>query len=316
LPSSSYGTSSSTVYVSDANTGQYAWNRYGLYGTSGLVSDFVDGAVIRTNSLEETNQYLERSASHIYRDSSPEIIHLSTTEAPITHEQRIHVRFLLPPDVPPPGPLIIKEVRPPQPPPLQPLVIHQFTPSVPAPPPIVLRERPPTPPPHIPSETIIKHLPALPVPPRSVVIHRFPAHPERPRDILIERWLPYGPQPERRKIIEHAPPPIAYPEPRNKIIIHGTAEARVVRRFKTLDVVRGNPADYIARYGGTLLDSATLLQQARNAGVFEDITPPPLSSITYTNIRGSSYDYDLYDDIVNRDYSLRDTIVEKRITYN
>ncbi len=90
-------------------------------------------------------------------------------------------------------------------------------------------------------------------------------------DILIERWLPYGPQPERRKIIEHAPPPITYPEPRNKIIIHGTAEARVVRRFKTLDVVRGNPADYIARYGATLLDSATLLQQARNAGVYEDI---------------------------------------------
>jgi hypothetical protein len=38
-----------------------------------------------------------------------------------------------------------------------------------------------------------------------------------------------------------------------------------------LDVARGNPADYKARYGGTLLDSATLLQEARNAGVYEDI---------------------------------------------
>jgi hypothetical protein len=38
-----------------------------------------------------------------------------------------------------------------------------------------------------------------------------------------------------------------------------------------VDVVRENPADYIARYGGTLLDSATLLHQAHNAGVHEDL---------------------------------------------
>lgn len=36
-------------------------------------------------------------------------------------------------------------------------------------------------------------------------------------------------------------------------------------------MVRENPADYIARYGDSLFDSATLVQMARNAGVFEDL---------------------------------------------
>ncbi len=59
--------------------------------------------MIRTHSSEETNQYLERSAKHIYRDTSPETIHHAGSDAPITHEQRILVRFLQPPEVPPPG---------------------------------------------------------------------------------------------------------------------------------------------------------------------------------------------------------------------
>jgi hypothetical protein len=103
LPSSSYESSSSGVYVSDTTTGQYGRHRYGLYGTTGLVSDFIEGAVIRTNSLEETNQYIERSANHVYRDSSPETIHQAAIGEPVTYDQRILVRYLQPPDVPPPG---------------------------------------------------------------------------------------------------------------------------------------------------------------------------------------------------------------------
>lgn len=90
-------------------------------------------------------------------------------------------------------------------------------------------------------------------------------------DIIIERWLPYGPRPERRTIVEEAPPAITYAEPRNKIIIYEGAEARIVREFKKDAVVRENPADYAARYGSSLLDSVTLLQMARNAGVVEDL---------------------------------------------
>ncbi|CAF1630417.1 unnamed protein product, partial [Adineta ricciae] len=147
----------------------------------------------------------------------------------------------------------------------------------------------PTPPPVIPSETIIRQIPAPPPPPRSVIIERFPAAPERPRDIIIERWLPYGPQPERRTIVERVQNTVTYPEPRNKIIIYEGVDARVVRQFEKDGVIREDPAHYVARYGGTLLDSSTLVQMARNAGVFEDLSLPAL---TYSNIREGAINYE------------------------
>lgn len=133
-------------------------------------------------------------------------------------------------------------------------------------------------------------LPALPVPPRSVIIERFPPLPEKPRtdrffscsislvsclsalgDIIIERWLPYGPRPERKTIVEEATAAVAYAEPRNKIIVYEGLEPRVNRKFEKGPVVEGDPYDYAARYGTSLLDSETLIQLARNAGVFEDL---------------------------------------------
>ena len=90
-------------------------------------------------------------------------------------------------------------------------------------------------------------------------------------DILIERWLPYGYQSERRIIVQPAPPPIRYSEPYNKIIIYETGDDHVVRKLEKVGPVKENPDDYMARYMGTLLDSATLVQQARNIGVHEDI---------------------------------------------
>ncbi len=90
-------------------------------------------------------------------------------------------------------------------------------------------------------------------------------------DIIIERWLPYGPVPERRTIVEEAAPAITYPEPRNQVVIYEGVEARVVREFKKDGVVRENPADYVARYGDSLLDLSTLIEMAVKAGVFEDL---------------------------------------------
>jgi len=58
--------------------------------------------VIETNSLEETNRYLERAVD-IYKDSDPLIIRKATVESPVTYQQRILVRYFQPPDVPPPG---------------------------------------------------------------------------------------------------------------------------------------------------------------------------------------------------------------------
>ncbi|CAF4310952.1 unnamed protein product, partial [Rotaria magnacalcarata] len=53
-----------------------------------------------------------------------------------------------------------------------------------------------------------------------------------------------------------------------------------------------DPDDYIARYGRSLLDSATLVHEARNAGVVEDISAPPSSSSITTHKRGNIVDFD------------------------
>lgn len=48
-------------------------------------------------------------------------------------------------------------------------------------------------------------------------------------------------------------------------------KAQIVRRFQNLGVERVNPSEYIARYGAQLEDAQTLVQQARQAGVVEDL---------------------------------------------
>ncbi|CAF5149406.1 unnamed protein product, partial [Rotaria sp. Silwood1] len=166
------------------------------------------------------------------------------------------------------------EVRPPQPPVPPPLRIRQQAPPLPPPPPLVLRERPPIPPPAIASQTVIRRLAALPVPPRSVIIERLPPAPPRPRDIIIERWVPYGPQPRRRTIVQRAAAAQGYAAPRNVIIQYEQAPVRIVRQFQRLGVTAASPAVYIQTYGASLLDAASLLAQARAAGVVEDISAP------------------------------------------
>ncbi|CAF3792488.1 unnamed protein product [Rotaria sordida] len=191
LPSSSYEAATSRLNRYDDTTTRfdrykyqdsfqddlgYTADKYTSYGTRKWMHE----PVINTNSSEETNYYLERLGANIYKDSSPKIIRRARSESPVKQEQRVFVRYLQPPPVPPPGPLIIKEVRPRQPSPPLSLVIREHAPSPPSPPPLILRERPPTPPKYIPSETIIRTLPVLSAPPRSVVIERFPLPPDNP----------------------------------------------------------------------------------------------------------------------------------------
>ncbi|CAF3109059.1 unnamed protein product [Rotaria sp. Silwood2] len=266
----------------------YSPDKYTSYGSK----RWIDDTVINTNSSEETNYYLAKLDMNTYKDTNPKIIRRARSESPVTLEQRILVRYLQPPPLPPPGPLIIKEVRPRQPSPPPPLVIHEYAPPSPSPPPLILRERPPTPPKHIPSETITRTLPPLPVPPRSVIIERFPPPPEKPRDIIIERWIPYEPQPERRTIVEHAPPAIQYPQPSNTIIIHSVAETRILRKYQQLGVTQEDPQAYRARYGSSLLDPETLVRQARKVGVIEDTSPRVLSSSIFTTTRRNAVHFD------------------------
>lgn len=93
-------------------------------------------------------------------------------------------------------------------------------------------------------------------------------------DIIIERWIPYGGQAKRRTIVQRAEAAVRYPAPRNIIVVYDAVRARVIRQFQRLGVAPENPQTYTARYGATLLDSATLVQQARTAGVVEDIVNP------------------------------------------
>ncbi|CAF1471686.1 unnamed protein product, partial [Rotaria sp. Silwood1] len=237
---------------------------------------------------------------------NPQIIRRTTTERPPTYEQRVSVRYLQPPPLPPSGSIIIKEVRPEQPPPPPPLIIREQPPPLSSQPAVILRERPPTPPPILPNETVIRTLPPIPVPPRSVVIERYPPPPEKPRDIIIERWIPYGRQTERRRIVQPAPPPREYPKPSCTIIIYGDVQGRIVRKFEKLDPTNANPEDYVARYRGSLLDPTTLVQQARNLGVVEDITPPvsSLSMNVYpygaNDLRTIAARYDINDTLAQR----------------
>ena len=92
-----------------------------------------------------------------------------------------------------------------------------------------------------------------------------------PGDIIIERWVPYGAQAKRRTVIQRAAAATEYPQPRNIVIVYEAVQARVIRQFQRLGVTQENPQAYLGRYGATLLDSSTLVQQARAAGVVEDI---------------------------------------------
>jgi ribosomal protein S19E (S16A) len=90
-------------------------------------------------------------------------------------------------------------------------------------------------------------------------------------DIIIERWVPYGAQAKRRTIVQRAAAAQGYARPRNIIVVYEAVQARVVRQFQRLGVTQESPQAYLSRYGQSLLDAATLVQQARSAGVVEDI---------------------------------------------
>jgi len=232
------------------------------------------GAAYDASAAAVSQVHYATDAQGLFQDPNPQIIRRANPAGVQTYTQNIRVRFLQPPPVPAPGPLIIKEVRPPQPPVPPPLRLRQVAPPLPTPPPLVLRERPPVPPPVIASQTVIRRLPGLPVPPRSVIIERLPAAPPKPRDIILERWVQYGPQPKRRTLVQRAAAPAPYPAPRNVIIQYEPAQVRVVRNFQRLGVTSYSPAAYVQSYGASLLDAGSLLAQARAAGVVEDISPP------------------------------------------
>jgi hypothetical protein len=76
---------------------------------------------------------------------------------------------------------------------------------------------------------------------------------------------------KRKTIVQRAEAAQAYEKPRNVIIQYEAPQVRVVRQFQRLGVTPENPQAYVQRYGASLIDAQTLIQQARAAGVVEDI---------------------------------------------
>ena len=130
-----------------------------------------------------TGQIAQQQGPNGYKinfDPNPQIIRKHATDA-VTYKQEVAVRYLRPPTPPPPGPLIIKEVRNPALPPAPPIVIRQRPPRPATPPPLIIRERPPQPPPQLAPKLITKPLPPPPPPPRRVIIERMPPLPPKPQ---------------------------------------------------------------------------------------------------------------------------------------
>jgi len=98
---------------------------------------------------------------------------------------------------------------------------------------------------------ITKPLPPPPPPPRRVIIERMPALPPKPQSIIVERWLPYKQQ--KRRVIYQKAPPVQAPAPQKNLIIQweGT-QARVVKEFRNLGIIKADPNTYIQQYGPQL----------------------------------------------------------------
>lgn len=76
---------------------------------------------------------------------------------------------------------------------------------------------------------------------------------------------------KRKTIVQRAEEVKPYPKPRNVIIQYEAPQVRVIRQFQRLGITPENPQAYVERYGASLFDAQTLVQQARAAGVIEDI---------------------------------------------
>lgn len=69
--------------------------------------------------------------------------------------------------------------------------------------------------------------------------------------IIVERWLPYKQQ--KRRVVYQKAPPVPAPAPQKNLIIQweGT-QARVVKEFRNLGIVKADPSTYVQQYGTQL----------------------------------------------------------------
>ncbi|KAL7669038.1 hypothetical protein ACOME3_009709 [Neoechinorhynchus agilis] len=189
-------------------------------------------------------------------DPEPEVVRRQAS-GQVIYKQEVAVRYLKPPTPPPPGPLIIKEVRATQAPPAPPVIIRQRPPRPATPPPMIIREKPPQTPQNCAPKVITRNLPPPPPPPRRVIIERLPPLPPKPRSIIVERWLPYKQQ--KRRVIYQRAPQIQHPEQQKNLIIQWEgAQVKILKEFRNLGIAKVDPNIYVQKFGPSLCHTSAL----------------------------------------------------------
>ncbi|CAF1114019.1 unnamed protein product, partial [Didymodactylos carnosus] len=251
------------------------------------------------NTINSTQAPLITSSSHssirnlVHSQQPPLIIRKHLPNDLVTYKQNVSVRFLKPPTPPPPGPVIIREVRPPPPRPQSPIRYRQRPPPPPTPPPLFLREAPPPIPPRLPTQVVEKIIPPPPRPPPRIIVERLGALPAKPRDVVIERWLPYRQNRNRKIFYERDSVPYNIIREPNELILHASPHARIHRQFINEGVVHADPELYRRQYAADLdgyrshPEFAHVINEA-----YHQIPPPSLHANYSSNI--SSYGYDNY----------------------
>ncbi|CAF3415211.1 unnamed protein product [Rotaria socialis] len=202
-------------------------------------------------------------------DSNPDLIVKPNTQR-LTYTQDIAVRYLKPGTPPPPGPIIIREIRAPPPPAAPPMILRQRPPPPRTPSPVIIREKPPQRPKSVPTTVIKKVIPPPPPPPRKLIIERLPNLPPKPRPVIIERWLPYQKQ-KRQVIHEKAKPLEPMSRIKNTIIEWRPPEVEVVKRLKKLGVQDTDPQRYSNHHGDKLYTTEFVQQKLTELGLQEEI---------------------------------------------
>ncbi len=128
---------------------------------------------------------------------------------PIEQIQNVHLKFLKPPPLPPPGDIVIHQEPDIQLPAEPPLYIRETIRHDSSsdskhtlPKTIVIREKPPSMPEPIPEVHLTIPGKVLPPPPRQIIVERFPSRsPSPPPTIVYEKWLPYEDQMNARRVV-------------------------------------------------------------------------------------------------------------------
>ncbi|UJR29214.1 hypothetical protein I4U23_010428 [Adineta vaga] len=241
------------------------------------IKQLVQSNVAYTNSIMEDQEVQELTARAtpdvknypINVDANPELIVRPNTQR-LTYTQDIAVRYLKPGTPPPPGPIIIREIRAPQPPPAPPIILRQRPPPPRTPSPVIIREKPPSRPKSVPTTVIKKVIPPPPPPPRKLIIERLPKLPPKPRPVIIERWLPYHKQ-KRQVIHEKAKPLEPMSRIKNTIIEWRPPEVEVVKHVKKLGVHDADPQRYYSQHGDKLYATEFVQRKLTELGLQEEL---------------------------------------------